>query len=386
MKKRLAIILSVFTVMTALSGCDDGSAKTSVEANNMESTEATSEASTEESTADASSETSEDAVDGAAAADSASTEATEDTQNAQDTPADSAQTATTVAPEEVVEPELSEETIENPVQVEEVKEEDDAIHVVFMGDSQFDNARGTGSEIPAYTASLIPQKTKVYNLAIGGTPASLERNATDALDGWSDTCFVGMAYALAGKVDRSFLDKYEARAVMDTIDPAKVDFYVIEYGANDYINGKDLSSPNTSFDVRTFRGALEVGINTLKEVSPNAKFILCSPSYCLWYNADGYALGDSYTVSKGIGTLSDYADMVNNVCEDGGYTYVDTMYATYFDLKATTVDSYLSDGLHYKELGRQIYATTIAHFINKALGTDPEPMSYIEIDNFSFGS
>ena len=383
MKKRLALIMASCLALASLVGCDDGSGKTAAEANEAVSADI---AASEE----AGSTSSEEIADDNADSSDAQSEEAEQT-NAESDSADSAVTSdssteTSYNPEDVVEPEIADEIIENPVVEEEVAPEDDTINIVFMGDSQFDNARDTGSEIPAYTGSLIDKKAKVYNLAIGGTPASLERSASDSLEGWTDTCFVGMAYALAGRVDRSFLSGYEAGTIMDTIDPATVDFYVIEYGANDYINGKELYNPDNPSDVHTYRGALDMGINALKSVSPDAKIILCSPSYCMWYNADGFAIGDSYTVSKGIGTLSEYADICGNVCEEGGYTYIDTMYATYFDLKTTTVDSYLSDGLHYKEVGRQIYATTIAHFINKSLGTDPEPMSFIEIDNFSFGS
>ena len=63
---------------------------------------------------------------------------------------------------------------------------------------------------------------------------------------------------------------------------------------------------------------------------------------------------------------------------------MDTMYATYFDLKITTVDDYLMDGLHYNEKGRQIYATVLSHFIKKTMGTDDSEQPYLEINNFEF--
>ncbi len=296
-----------------------------------------------------------------------------------------------VNPEEVKEPEIPEETISEPVEQqaapesEKQEEEDKTVDIVFMGDSQFDNARGTGSEIPAYACALV-DNAKFYNLAIGGTAASIERNRTDTIEGWSDIGFVGMCYALAGEVsDTSYLSSYPAYEDLNNIDPAKVDFYIIEYGANDYINGAPLSTEGNAYDIRSYRGALGVGINTLRSVSLKAKIILCGPSYCMWYNADGYVIGDSYTVSKGAGTLAEYADVCKNHAEDENFMYIDTMYSTYFDLKITTVDDYLIDGLHYNEKGRQIYATTIAHFINKMLGVKVPELPYMEINSFTFG-
>lgn len=385
MKRKLAGVLSVFMIATMISSCGILGAKQNEESPAVESsTEDTGLQGEGEETPDSGEAVSAEAGEG----DSATAEASFD-------------------PAEIVEPEIVEEEVVNPVPTDAAQEAsteaaetaesveapapeepavDDTLDVVFFGDSQFDNARDTGSEVPMYTQALLQGKKKIYNLAIGGTPASLERGSSPDVSGWTDTCFVGLAYALAGKVDRSILDPHPAiKEQMEQINPANVDFYVIEYGANDYINGKDLWNPDDQYDVHTYKGALAVGINVLKEISPKAQFILCGPSYCMWYNADGFAIGDSYTVSKGIGTLSEYADICNNLADEEGITYVDTMYATYFDLRTTTVDDYLSDGLHYKESGRQIYATTIAHFINKALGIDPEPLSFMEINNFQFG-
>jgi hypothetical protein len=346
---------------------DDGSQGETVETENAAETvaEATTDSSTEAST-----EASDAVTDAVTAAASASVE---------------------VNPDEVKEPEIPEETISEPVEQqaapepEKQEEEDKTVDIVFMGDSQFDNARGTGSEIPAYACALV-DNAKFYNLAIGGTAASIERNRTDTIEGWSDIGFVGMCYALAGEVsDTSYLSSYPAYEDLNNIDPAKVDFYIIEYGANDYINGAPLSTEGNAYDIRSYRGALGVGINTLRSVSPKAKIILCGPSYCMWYNADGYVIGDSYTVSKGAGTLAEYADVCKNHAEDENFMYIDTMYSTYFDLKITTVDDYLIDGLHYNEKGRQIYATTIAHFINKMLGVKVPELPYMEINSFTFG-
>ncbi len=404
MKRIVAYIMTAVMVFS-IAGCSDfrnGS-------DGAQSEESSQVTKAEESNESESAESAQDTSAEAQTTDSANTEdtsevtdetaQTEGTTDADEASAAASQTgeSETVQPEadyspdDIVEPEIAEEEVTEPVEQpaeeaaqEESAEEDTTLDIVFMGDSQFDNARGTGSSIPEYTNSLL-DNSRFYNLAIGGTAASLERGAATDPSVVKDSCFLGMCYALSGKqTDIAFLDKYPAGEELKKVDPAKVDVYVIEYGANDYINGKDLWNQDDIYDVHTYLGALNAGVSALKSVSPNAKFIMCGPSYCMWYNADGYVIGDSYTVSKGIGTLSDYSDTCSNFASGEGFTYIDTMYATWFDLKITTVDEYLSDGLHYKEKGRQIYAKTLAHFIKKTVGIDDDELQYMEINTFSF--
>ncbi|WP_408070073.1 SGNH/GDSL hydrolase family protein [Butyrivibrio sp. JL13D10] len=294
-----------------------------------------------------------------------------------------------VTEEEIVEPELPTEEVQQPVEttvVEETKDEekDKYYDIVFIGDSQFDNARGTGSEIPAYTCSLLGKKAKYYNLAIGGTAASLGREMSTDLETFNDSSFIGICYALAGKIKPDFLDQYACGAELKKVKPQNVDLYIIEYGANDYINGKDLYNSNAGLDPHTYSGALASGIGELKAISPNAQFILCGPSYCQWYNGSGAFMGDAFSVSKGIGPLTEYANTASNLASTMGITYFDTMYASQFDLKIETAEMYLADGLHYTEKGRQIYAAVLAHTIQKLRGKDVGDMPYLEINSFDF--
>ncbi len=395
MKRRIAMVLAAVTFLSASACADRFSGNRGAEnAGEIASedivsglAESAAEAVTSEGTSDEQEAAPADTAEASASDKGTQTDATE---NVSSDEASTEASATEASSLEIVEPEIKAEEVQKPVEetvapVAEAPEEDDKVlDIVFMGDSQFDNARETASSIPAYTCALL-DNVRFSNLAIGGTAASVDRGTTTVDENLQDTCFVGLCYALAGKIkDTSFLDKYPAGEELKAIDPAKVDLYVIEYGANDYINGKDLWNPDNLYDVHSYRGALTAGVETLKSISPNAKFLICSPSYCMWYNADGYVIGDSYMVSKGIGTLSEYSDICGNFANDEGYTYMDTMYATYFDLKITTVDDYLTDGLHYNEKGRQIYATVLANFIKKTMGISDEEQPYLEINGFEF--
>ena len=73
---------------------------------------------------------------------------------------------------EALETNQEEEKTEEPTAEENVNE-DDVIRIVFFGDSQIANGRNDGSDIPSLLATRVPN-TVMYNLAIGGTAASVE--------------------------------------------------------------------------------------------------------------------------------------------------------------------------------------------------------------------
>lgn len=386
-KKLVAGILTIATVAT-LFGCGDPSKLTSKSANGeitktQEQTDTNSDQEVlgeQEVTEGQSGEQNADANDSA-------TKDGEAAVSAGDVAA--AGTEVAVTEEEIIEPQIPTEEVSQPVETvetEETKEdeEDKFYDIVFIGDSQFDNARGTGSDIPAYTCSLLGKKVKFYNLAIGGTAASLGREMSTDLATFEDSSFIGICYALAGKIKTEFLDQYPAGAELKKVKPGNVDLYIIEYGANDYINGKDLYNSAAGLDPHTYSGALAAGIGELKAISPNAQFILCGPSYCQWYNGSGVFIGDAFSVSKGIGPLTEYSNTASNLANSMGITFFDSMYASQFDLKIETAEDYLADGLHYNEKGRQIYAAVLAHTIQKLRGRDDSEMPYLEINTFDF--
>ena len=167
---------------------------------------------------------------------------------------------------------------------------------------------------------------------------------------------------------------------MNKIDPAKVDYYFIEYGANDFFKKTPLdtySSPETPY-VKTFYGALNTGIDELRSVSPNAQVILMTPFYGIYKDTDGNFIGDSYVVSNGIDTLANYARKVGNVVEVEECLDFDCMFMSKCDLYLDTYEEYLMDGTHLTLKGRQIFARLLAHIPNWAEGF--EPYAYLETD------
>ncbi len=257
------------------------------------------------------------------------------------------------------------------------------VNIVFFGDSQIANGRSDSTDIPTLMSARIPNSV-VYNLAIGGTTATVEATTSDVTPAnLESTSFLGMTYCLAGKSDRnSTLSQLpNILSTMNSIDPAKVNYYVIEYGANDFFNGVTLNVSGyetPGVQAHALYNAMCMGIDVLKEISPNAKFILMTPFYGIYVADDGSYIGDSYIVSNGVGTLADYARKIVNVAEDKGVTCFDGMFMTKHDLYLDTAGEYLMDNLHLNLTGRQIFARLVAHEINYS--EKNEPFAYLDQD------
>ncbi len=265
----------------------------------------------------------------------------------------------------------------------EEEQEKEPINIVFFGDSQIANGRFDGSDIPNLLTTRVPN-CNVYNLGIGGTTASVEKNTNELNpEVLHSTSFLGMVYCLAGKSDRNETLGENNRTVLDImnrVDPSDVDYYVIEYGANDFFNEVPLDTQeyDNAAKAHSYYNAMMMGIEELEKISPKAEFIIISPFYGIYLDGDGNYIGDSYIVSNGIGTLADYASKAKNVAEDSEVAYMDTMFRTHCDLYLDTANEYLSDNIHLSLKGRQIFTRILAHYINFA--EKNEPYAYLETD------
>ena len=266
---------------------------------------------------------------------------------------------------------------------EEKANEDETVRIVFFGDSQFANGINDGSDIPSIMATRIPNSV-MYNLAIGGTTATVEATTSVvAPESLRSTCFLGMTYCLSGKSDRNeTLANYPSTLkTMNSIDPSTVDYYFIEYGANDFFSNAPLDASMyepAEVTAHAFYNAMCMGVEELQELSPQAKIYIVTPFYGIYVGDDGNYIGDSYIVSNGLGTLADYAKKSQNVAENCNATPIDTMFMTHCDLYLDTAGEYLLDNVHLTLKGRQIFSRIFAHYINFA--EHNEPYAYLETD------
>ena len=234
------------------------------------------------------------------------------------------------------------------------------MQIVFMGDSILDNERER-----AGVASLIGDacNAKVYNMAIGGTMAAVPYDEPRSFEDWNSLGLMGVVNAILGNIDASLFDGYRAGEILKECDFYKTDYFIIEYGINDFLSAKIPQSKYLSdgtvadiADICTYSGALETATNALRTHFPDAKIIIVAPHYCQFYDGDKFT-GDAYSVNYGYGTLVEFFRVAGYVADqhrEDNVLFFNAMEDSGID--AYTADQYLEDGIHLSEEGRRQYA------------------------------
>ena len=200
----------------------------------------------------------------------------------------------------------------------------------------------------------------VYNCAIGGTRATLKAGeSSENYDTWDSTSLSGMVNVAIGKVDPEiFLKGYITGGIIRNIDFSKTDYFIIAYGLNDYFAGAPLNADNpNSWDAHGYGGALRFAVDRLRNAYPDAQILLISPTYCQFWK-DGYMYTDSNMKDFGGGTLTDYANVCQNVAETQNTLFIDG-YST-LGINTYTAEDYLEDGVHLTAAGRELYAKAVS--------------------------
>lgn len=309
---------------------------------------------------------------------------TKTTEDVNQTGTDSAQSGEVVNLQEVIEKMKSEqvtptptpEPTEEPIQINEddivfpdheqvITEEDQIdpqgndLQLVFLGDSIFDNNRdGTG--IPYLTA--VQCNADVYNLAIGGTTATVKLTDSTENEKWESRGLMGVVKAMKKDIPTDIFEGTRTKEILDNpnVDFSQTDYFIIEYGINDYFEGAPRSYDDQPYSMYTYAGALRNAISELRNLAPDCTIILCPPHYCLFYNGDRF-VGDSNVTDKGAGTLRDYMGTCEYIAGENQTLFLNTYYDLGID--SYTADRYLEDGIHLTAEGRQNYADALARLI-----------------------
>lgn len=257
--------------------------------------------------------------------------------------------------------ELNEPETEQPQEVvEPVPEttEDNKLQIVFLGDSILDGHRDdTGI---AYLTGVYCN-ANVYNLAIGGTTAALKPDEGAVYESWHSQCMQGIVHAICGNVDPAIMDGNHVREVFDSCDFSKTDYFVLEFGMNDFLSGIPINDSDDVYDEHTYVGALRIAVNNLRQYYPDAQIVLCSPSYAQFWGKDGAYLGDGNMVNNGQGTLAAYYRVCGNVSADNNTLFLNAYEG--IGLNTYTADEWLEDGIHLTKKGRKKYAEKLSEVI-----------------------
>lgn len=254
----------------------------------------------------------------------------------------------------------------------ETKSQDDderkySMQIVILGDSIMD-----GDRTESGAADIISEQlnAKVYNMAIGGTTAALLPNEQYSYNDWSSCGLLGVVNAILGNISKDHFSGYAAEEILETCDFSKTDYFIIEYGVNDFLTGK---IPNSRYleggdtlaiaGVKTYTGALEDAIGRLRGAFPNAQILLVGPHYCQFFSGKAF-IGDAYSLDYGYGPLLRFAQGAEYIAEqhkEDGVIFFNAF--EYSGIDAESADDYLEDGVHMTPLGARVYAEKIASII-----------------------
>lgn len=244
------------------------------------------------------------------------------------------------------------------------------MQIVFLGDSILDSDREDNG-----VASLISDgcNAKVYNMAMGGTTAALMPNERYDFSHWDSRGLLGVVNAILGNIGPELFEGYKAGEILKECDFSKTDFFVIEYGINDFLSRKVAQSKYleggevlNEEGVYTYTGALDTAVSLLKERFPDAGILLIAPHYCQIFEGDKY-IGDSYSLDYGCGTMVEFARGAGYVAgqhEEDGVMFYYAMDESGID--AYNADKCLEDGIHLTEEGRIKYAEKPIRMIKQA--------------------
>jgi len=264
---------------------------------------------------------------------------------------------TLLSAEDLYEPEIQGQDV-----TEEIPEKHrvNKLQIVFLGDSILDGYR---NETGIADLTGMYCDADVYNLAMGGTTAALSTDESAEYEKWTSRCLQGVVHVICGNVGDGLLDGHKAKEVYESCDFSDTDYFVLEYGMNDFLSSIPLNDEGDVYDPYTYVGALRIAVQNLRESYPDAQIVLCSPNYAHFWSSDGKYLGDGNMSSNGVANLVEYHRVCGNVANDMKTLFMDGYEG--IGLDAYTADEYLEDGIHLSEKGREAYAKKLSQIILK---------------------
>ncbi len=234
----------------------------------------------------------------------------------------------------------------------------ESYHVVALGDSILGKARGEENiQVFFEEASGLT----MYNGAFGGNSASAgdedyrysfhERS----LNLWMLAEAIcrkdfGIQFAelAASQVKVWYFE--EVMEGLARIDFEKVDFLLIEFGANDYAFGRKLDNVDDAYDVYTYGGALRYSIKMLQETYPDMRIVLITPA-------------PNTVAATESGTLEEYVNLEKEIAEQYQVDVIDVYNEIGF--AGQDISLYLEDDLHLNEAGRRIYGAFLGQKVRE---------------------
>jgi len=232
---------------------------------------------------------------------------------------------------------------------------DDELHILVLGDSIWDMNRdhtGVAAKVEKYLEQA-GQKTTIYNASLGGTRATIDPGEDPyTFHGHEENSLPKMVSILTGKCDVECLSKWDAyeemKAAMENLQ--NLDMIILAYGMNDFLMQVPL---NASVEEGAWTGygtSLRYEIQELKALLPHVKIMVSGPTYAYYFPIDVVNMGEK--------ALYNYAKVARDVVDLENVLGIDPY--TYLGMDAYNEETYLEDGVHLTEAGRDLLAKYVA--------------------------
>lgn len=242
------------------------------------------------------------------------------------------------------------------------------VPVVAFGDSVFGLIRDD-TAIPAQLERLMGKT--VFNGAFGGTCISRidgEHRLTFALDSLS---LAGITKAIAAddlgvqqtvRVRESNKEYFEDTVDgLEKIDFSSVELVIIMHGLNDFYVGAPIYNEEDPLDEYSFTGALRSSLLSLREVNPNMRILLVTPTFT-WHLQSGLTCEE---FNGGYGIQEDYIQAEIEVAKELGVELIDVYHELFPHEKWEDWELYTFDGLHPNEAGRELLTNVIYEYLQE---------------------
>lgn len=240
--------------------------------------------------------------------------------------------------------------------------------IVVFGDSIFGLIRDE-TAVSAKLQELLGRP--VYNAALGGTGMARQESGRRMDYAKNSLSLAGLTRAVrtddfgvqhATRLQESNMEYFrDTLEGLEAVDFQTVEIVLIQQGINDYHAGIPMDNPEDPYDEYTFLGAFRSGVSYLREVNPELRIVLVTPTYA-WYRLTGLTCEEA---DQGGGLLEAYVEAEIREAEKLGIEVIDVYHDFYPHETWEDWEVYTWDGLHPNEAGREMLAQRIAETLSK---------------------
>lgn len=250
------------------------------------------------------------------------------------------------------------------------KEKDDDLRILFVGNGSLAENKESDTNL----ANIVREKTgaTVYNCAISDSymtaknPTYKSSYPYDAfsfyylctLFTFGNTDTLSWAERDLGGLPA---DVKESADLLQSIDYSELDVLCIYYDGSDYLEQRVVKDEENENDPTTFCGALNAGIDLVKELLPDTRIIVMSPAYAYAVDKNGnYSSSFERNVLEE--PLNFYVGMQSVTCIENNVSFVDNFYGSIYEEIAP---QYLEDHIALNEKGHALLANRFLEALNK---------------------